>query len=82
MNCADPNAKHHAGCDCHEAVHKHEVSSLREQLQAEHDTAIDLFIDLHELKNSVKILLDVNGRHNTALAFKRLRETYEQITTP
>jgi hypothetical protein len=32
------------------AVCKHEVETLRDQLKAEHETAISLFIELHELK--------------------------------
>lgn len=32
------------------AVWKHEVDTLRDQLKAEHETAISLFIELHELK--------------------------------
>ncbi len=32
------------------AVWKHEVETLRDQLKAEHETAISLFIELHELK--------------------------------
>jgi hypothetical protein len=32
------------------AVWKHEVDTLRKQLEAEHETAISLFIELHELK--------------------------------
>ena len=32
------------------AVWKHEADTLRKQLEAEHETAISLFIELHELK--------------------------------
>jgi hypothetical protein len=32
------------------AVWKHEAETLRKQLEAEHETAISLFIELHELK--------------------------------
>jgi hypothetical protein len=32
------------------AVWKHEVDTLSKQLEAEHETAISLFIELHELK--------------------------------
>jgi regulator of replication initiation timing len=32
------------------AVWHHEVDTLRKQLEAEHETAISLFIELHELK--------------------------------
>jgi hypothetical protein len=36
------------------AVWKHEVETLRDQLKAEHETAISLFIELHELKERLR----------------------------
>jgi hypothetical protein len=36
------------------AVWKHEVKTLRDQLKAEHETAISLFIELHELKERLR----------------------------
>ena len=36
------------------AVWKHEVETLRDQLKADHETAISLFIELHELKERLR----------------------------
>ena len=36
------------------AVWKHEAETLRDQLKAEHETAISLFIELHELKERMR----------------------------
>ena len=36
------------------AVWKHEAETLRDQLKAEHETAISLFIELHELKERLR----------------------------
>ena len=36
------------------AVWKHEVETLRDQLKAEHETAISLFIEMHELKERLR----------------------------
>jgi transposase len=36
------------------AVWKHEAKRLEDQLEAEHETAISLFIELHELKERLR----------------------------
>lgn len=61
---------------------KHEASVIREQLKSEHEKAIELFIDLHELKHAVKTLLDCKGRYNSEMAYRKLEETYNKITKP
>lgn len=59
-----------------------QIEVLRKQLEAEHEKAIELFIDLHELKHAVKTLLDCKGRYNSEMAYKKLEEAYNKITKP
>jgi hypothetical protein len=53
-NCDAPRVDRIAELERELAVWKHEVETLRDQLKAEHETAVSLFIELHELKERLR----------------------------
>lgn len=59
-------------------VWKHEAEIVRKQLESEHETAISLFIEFHELKNAVAETLEEN-RHladGDQCTLKKLKDAY------
>jgi hypothetical protein len=53
-DCDAPRVDRIAELERELVVWKHEVETLRDQLKAEHETAISLFIELHELKERLR----------------------------
>ena len=59
-------------------VWKHEAEVVRKQLESEHETAISLFIEFHELKNAVAETLEENCHlaDGDQCTLKKLKDAY------